>query len=99
MQTFDHRHLFSINETEGAPFSGPAYQEEECCEEEGRRTSVSDLTSEKPLHRDDEQGITFEADVVARLMKEKSTKSDNKNQFYKRRITDQLLNESIGIDV
>ena len=39
----------------------------------GRRTSVSDLTSEKPLHRDNEQGIIFEADVVARLMKEKST--------------------------
>ncbi|XP_044969958.1 uncharacterized protein LOC123430118 [Hordeum vulgare subsp. vulgare] len=74
VQTFDHRHLFNISETEGVPFSGPAYQEEECCEKEGRRTSVSDLTSEKPLHRHDEQGIIFEADVVAHLMKEKTTK-------------------------
>ena len=73
VQTFDHRHLFNISETEGVPFSGPAYQEE-CCEEEGMITSVSDLTSEKSLHGDDEQGITFEAEVVARMMKEKTTR-------------------------
>ncbi|KAI4984553.1 hypothetical protein ZWY2020_017183 [Hordeum vulgare] len=72
VQTFNHRHLFNISEIEGVPFSGPAYQEEECCEKEGRRTSVSDLTSEKPLHRHDEQGIIFEADAVACLMKEKT---------------------------
>jgi len=73
VQTFDHRHLFNISETEGVPFSGPAYQEEECCDEEGTRMSVSAHTSEKPLHRDNEQGIIFEADVIARLMKEKNT--------------------------
>uniref|UniRef100_A0A8R7TU01 DUF4218 domain-containing protein n=1 Tax=Triticum urartu TaxID=4572 RepID=A0A8R7TU01_TRIUA len=55
VQTFDRRHLFNISETEGAPFTGPAYQEEECCDEEGTRTSVSEHTSEKTLHRDNEQ--------------------------------------------
>lgn len=33
VQTFDHRHLFNISENEGAPFAGPAYQEEESCDE------------------------------------------------------------------
>ncbi|XP_037430214.1 uncharacterized protein LOC119295881 [Triticum dicoccoides] len=72
VQTFDHRHLFNISETEGAPFAALSYQEE-CCDEDVRQKSVSDHTSEKPLHREDEQGVIFEADVVARLMKDKNT--------------------------
>ncbi|XP_045083551.2 uncharacterized protein [Aegilops tauschii subsp. strangulata] len=71
----DYNSNYSLDgsETKGAPFTGLAYQEEECCDEEGMRTPVSEHTSEKPLHRDNEQGIIFEADVIARLMKEKNT--------------------------
>ncbi|KAA3450247.1 transposase family TNP2 [Gossypium australe] len=70
VQTFDHRHLYNVSETNAVPFSGPAYQEDESCEEEGRQI-VSDFTSEKPLNRNDERGPIFDATEIARLRNEK----------------------------
>lgn len=82
VQTFDHRHLYNVSETDAA-LNIPAYQDDECCGEEGRRKAVSDVTCEQPLNRDDEQGIVIEAAEIVLLMKEKDTnmfESDNEDE-------------------
>jgi hypothetical protein len=71
VQTFDHRHLYNVRETT-VPFNGPAYQEDECCEDEGRRQVVSDFTSKQPLNRDDECGTMFQAAEISRLRNERA---------------------------
>jgi hypothetical protein len=71
VQTFDHRHLFNVREIESAHYNAPAYQEDECCEEDGTREPVSSTTTDKPLNRDDEQGLMFEAADIARLIKDR----------------------------
>jgi hypothetical protein len=71
VQTFDHSHLFNVREIESAHYNAPAYQEDECCEEDGTREPVSRTTTDKPLNRDDEQGLMFEAADIARLMKDR----------------------------
>jgi len=72
VQTFDHRHLYNVSETEGVQYNAPAYQEDECCEEDVRRRAVSDITSDMPLNRVDEQGPIFDAAEIANLRKEKN---------------------------
>ena len=67
VQTFYHRHLYNVSQTEVVSYNAPAYQEDECCEEEGMRKTVSDIAYEKPLNRDDEQGPIFEAAEIALL--------------------------------
>jgi hypothetical protein len=69
VQTFEHRLLYSVSQTEVVQYNGPVYQEDECCEEERMRKLVSDSTYEKPLNRDDEQGPIFEVAEIARLLK------------------------------
>lgn len=54
------------------PFNGPAYQEDECCEDEGRWQVVSDFTSKQPLNRDDECGTMFQAAEISRLRNERA---------------------------
>jgi hypothetical protein len=71
VQTFDHRHLFNVREIESAHYNAPAYQEDEGCEKDGTREPVSSTTTDKPLNRDDEQGLIFEAADIARLMKDR----------------------------
>jgi len=56
-----------VSQTEVVSYNAPAYQEDECCEEEGMRKTVSDIAYEKPLNRDDEQGPIFEAAEIALL--------------------------------
>ena len=36
VQTFDHRHLYNVIKTESAQYNAPTYQEDECCDDEGR---------------------------------------------------------------
>jgi len=72
VQTFDHRHLYNVKETEGGSFSSPAYQENECFEEDGTRHPISDKTCDTPLNRDDEQGARFEAAEISRLVMERN---------------------------
>jgi hypothetical protein len=69
VQTFEHRHLYNVSQTETVQYNGPAYQEDECCEEECMQKSVSNSTYDKPLNRDDEQGSIFEVAEIARLLK------------------------------
>jgi hypothetical protein len=71
VQTFEHRHLYNVSKTEVVQCAAPAYQEDGCCEEEGRRQTVSDIVHDKPLNRDDEQGLIFEASEIAKLIKGK----------------------------
>jgi hypothetical protein len=71
VQTFDHRHLFNVREIESAHYNVHAYQEDECYEEDGTREPISSNTTNKPLNRDDEQGLMFEAANIARLMKDR----------------------------
>jgi hypothetical protein len=71
VQSFDHRHLYNVSEIETTQYNAPAYQEDECCEENGSRQTVSDIIYEKPLSRDDEQGPIFEAAEITKLMKGK----------------------------
>jgi len=59
-----------VSQTESAQYNGPEYQEDECCEDDGMRTTVSKNSYEKPLNRNDEQGPIFEAVVLRQLMKE-----------------------------
>jgi hypothetical protein len=59
VQTFEHRHLYNVSENEATQHNTPAHQEDECCEENGIRQRVSDIVYEKPLSRDDEQGLTI----------------------------------------
>jgi hypothetical protein len=73
-QTFDHRHLYNVSENDVAQHNAPAYQEDECCEENASRQTVSDNIYEKPLSRDDEQGLIFEAAETAQLVQEKGQK-------------------------
>jgi hypothetical protein len=40
VQTFYHRHLYKVSQSESV--SASAYREDDCCEEEGMRTTVSD---------------------------------------------------------
>ena len=70
VQTFEHRHLYNVSQSEGVQYNSTAYQEDECCEEEGMRNTVSDITYDKSLNIDDEQGPVFEAAEIARLMKD-----------------------------
>ena len=70
VQTFDHMHLYNASETESTQNNAPAYQEDECLDEEGRREPLTDIAYEMPLNRDDRQGIIFGADEIARLVKE-----------------------------
>ncbi|CAN6250835.1 unnamed protein product [Urochloa humidicola] len=71
VQTFDHRHLYNVREIDAIHYNAPAYQEDESREDDGRGQVVSNVTYDKPLNRDDEQGIIFEAADIARLVKEK----------------------------
>ena len=70
VQTFDHRHLYNVSETESAQYNAPAYQEDQCCEDEQRREPLTGIAPEMPLNRDDEQGLIFGVDEIARLVKE-----------------------------
>ena len=70
VQIFEQRHLYNVSQSEGVQYNSTAYQEDECCEEEGMRNTVSDITYDKPLNIDDEQGPVFEAAEIARLMKD-----------------------------
>jgi hypothetical protein len=70
VQTFDHRHLYNVNESDSPHYNAPAYQEDECFEVDGQRQTVSDNTYEKPLNRDDEPALVFEASEIARFVKE-----------------------------
>jgi hypothetical protein len=74
VQTFDHRHLYNVSESDVAQHNAPAYQENKCCEENASRQTVSDNIYEKPLSRDDEQGLIFEAAEIAQLVQEKAKK-------------------------
>jgi hypothetical protein len=60
-----------VSEIETTQYNAPAYQEDECCEENGSRQIVSDIIYEKPLSRDDEQGPIFAAAEIAKLIKAK----------------------------
>jgi hypothetical protein len=71
VQTFDHRHLYNVSETEPVQYTAPAYQEDGCCVDEGTRQTISDIVHEKPLNRDDEQGLVLDATKFAQLMKGK----------------------------
>ena len=59
-----------MSQTKSAQYNGPEYQEDECCEDDGMRTTVSNNSYEKPLNRDDEQSPIFEGAVLRQLMKE-----------------------------
>jgi hypothetical protein len=69
VQTFEQRHLYNVSQTEAVQYNGPAYQDNDCCEEEGRQKSVYDSTYDKPLNRDDEQGPIFEVAEITWLLK------------------------------
>jgi hypothetical protein len=58
VQTFDHRNLYKVSQSESV--SASAYREDDCCEEEGMRTTVSDDIDDRPLNRDDEVGTIFQ---------------------------------------
>jgi len=70
VQTYDHRHLYNVKETESAQYNVAAYQEDECCDEDGRRESVIDMAYDIPLNRNDEQGPIFEAGEIAQWVQE-----------------------------
>jgi hypothetical protein len=55
-------HLYNIRQTEVVQYNDPAYME-------GMWKSVSDITYDEPLNRDDEQGPIFEATEIVRLLK------------------------------
>jgi hypothetical protein len=76
VQTFEHRHLYNVSQSEAVQYTATAYQEDECCEEEGVRKGVSDITYDKPLNRDDEEGPVFEAAEIARVLKESDREVD-----------------------
>jgi hypothetical protein len=67
VQTFEHMHLYNASQTKAVQYNGPAYQEDDCCEEERMQKSFSDSTYDKPLNRDDEQGPIFEVAEIAWL--------------------------------
>jgi hypothetical protein len=70
VQTYDHRHLYNVRETESAQYSAPAYQEDECCDGDGRFEAVIDVAYDIPMNRIDQQGPIFDAAEIARLVKE-----------------------------
>jgi hypothetical protein len=62
-------YLYNISQTDAVQYNAPAYQEDACCEEEGMWKLVSDITYDKPLNWDDEQGLIFDAAEIAQLLK------------------------------
>jgi hypothetical protein len=70
VQTFDHRHLYNVSESDSPHYNAPAYQEDECFEVDGQREAVSDNTYKQPLNRDNEPALVFEASEIARFVKE-----------------------------
>jgi hypothetical protein len=70
VQTFDHRHLYNVAESEGVFYNALAYQDDECCEVQRGQKPVSEFTSEQPLNRENEQGTSFEAAEITALMEE-----------------------------
>jgi hypothetical protein len=46
VQTFDHRHLYNVSQSDSPHYNAPAYQEDECFEVDGQRQAVSDNTYE-----------------------------------------------------
>ena len=78
VQTFDHKHLYNVSQSETIQYNATAYQEDECCEDESMRKTVSaDITYEKPLNRDDEECPVFEATEIARLVEESDKEVDH----------------------
>jgi hypothetical protein len=68
VQTFEHNHLYNVSQTEVVQYNGPAYQQDDCCEDERMQKSVSNSIYDKPLNRDDEQAPIFEVAEIARLL-------------------------------
>jgi hypothetical protein len=69
VQTFEYKHLYNVSQTKAVQYNGPAYQEDDCCEDEHMRKSVSNSTYDKPLNRDDEQGPIFKVAEIVMLLK------------------------------
>ncbi|TVU39697.1 hypothetical protein EJB05_13130, partial [Eragrostis curvula] len=69
VQTFDHRHLYNVPESEGVLYNAPAYQDE-CCEDQLGRKGISEFTSEQPLNRENEPGTSLDATEIALLMEQ-----------------------------
>jgi hypothetical protein len=69
VQTFEHMHLYNVSQTEVVQYNAPAYQDDGCCEEEGMQKLGFDIAYDKPLNRDDEQGLIFEVAEGAQLLK------------------------------
>jgi hypothetical protein len=77
VQTFEHRHLYNVSET-SVPFDGPAYQEDDPCEDDlGGRTLVDEPTIEIPLIHREESGQMFDAGEIDRLRNERPTLVDD----------------------
>ncbi|TVT97422.1 hypothetical protein EJB05_57338, partial [Eragrostis curvula] len=79
VQTFDHRHLYNVPKSEGVLYNAPAYQDE-CCEDQFGRKRISEFTSEQPLNRENEPGTSLDAAEIALLMEQEdrhNIESDN----------------------
>jgi hypothetical protein len=70
VQTFDHRHLYNVPESEGIFYNGTAYQDDECCEVQHGRKPVSEFPFGQPLNRENERGTLLDAAEIAALMEE-----------------------------
>jgi hypothetical protein len=52
VQTFNHKHMYNVAESEGIFYNAPACQDDECCEVQHGQKPVSEFTSNQPLNRE-----------------------------------------------
>jgi hypothetical protein len=77
VQTFKHRHLYNVSEIDGVVSIAAPYQEQTCDVDNGRRPEVSDILSDLPLNRDDEDVVVVDAAEVALLNKENQSNTNS----------------------
>jgi hypothetical protein len=69
VQMFKHRHLYNVSEIDGVVSTAAPYQEQTCLVNTGRRPEISEILSDMPLNRDDEDVVVVHAAEVALLNK------------------------------
>jgi len=91
VQTFKHRHLYNVSEIDGVVSTAAPYQEQTCVVDTGRRPEVSDILSDLPLSRDDEDAIVVHGAEVALLNKQNQLNANSEAEECDEKVDETLM--------
>ena len=91
VQTFKHRHLYNVSEIDGVVSTAAPYQEQTCVVDTGRRPEVSDILSDLPLSRDDEDAIVVHGAEVALLNKQNQLNANSEAEECDEEVDETLM--------